>query len=242
MCNRVDLDPSTAQLAGSCAREPVSRPQELRTVGQFPVPSTKQLAGASGVEEMKRMVVVASLLLAGCVSVGTNYSETAAAQLQPGMTRSQVVGLLGKPNSVVTLGDGRVQLGWVHSQGSMFGAKAKSLTLPFSADGRLLQVPGGAPVEGPPAVATTSTARVGTFSSTIDTTATTSLSGGASTAAALPPGVQQLGSNIWLYPAPTPSGKCIEAPADYQGTGSATRPAITPALPRCSSSKSGDGQ
>ena len=182
---------------------------------------------------MKVWMSLCTFTLTSCVSIGTNYSEAAAGQLQVGMSRAEVVHMLGKPNSVVTLGDGRMQLGWVHSQGSMFGAKAKSLTLPFSADGRLLQVPGGAPIEGPPAVATTSTARVGTFSSTVDTTATTSVSGGDAAPAALPPGVQQLGPNIWLYPAPTPSGKCLQAPANYQGTGSASRPVITPALPHC---------
>jgi SmpA / OmlA family len=186
-----------------------------------------------GLKMMKAFSIVPMVLLASCVSVGTNYSEAAAGQLRPGMTKAEVVRILGKPNSVVTLGDGRVQLGWVHSQGSMFGAKARSLTLPFSPDGHLLQVPGGAPSEGPPAIATSSSARVGTFSSTIDTTATTSISGAMPAPAVMPPGVQQLGPNIWLYPAPTPSGKCIQAPADYQGTGSATRPVISGSLPRC---------
>lgn len=182
---------------------------------------------------MRYATLLLAALLGGCVSVGTNYSEAGVAQLQPGMTKAAVVQMLGKPTSTVTMSDGRQQLGWVYSQGSMFGAKARSLTLPFSHDGRLLQVPGGPAIEGPPAVATTSAARVGTFSSNIETSSTTTVAGVPSATAALPPGVQQLGPNIWLYPAPTPSGKCVQAPADYRGTGSASRPSITSFLPRC---------
>jgi hypothetical protein len=180
---------------------------------------------------------VLALALTGCVSVGTNYSEAAAMQLRPGMTRTEVVRLLGKPTTVVTTSDGLQQLGWVHSEGSMFGAKARSLTLPFGPDGRLLQVPGGPAVAGPPAIATTSAARVGAFYTNVETTGTATIAGSSTApraSAESPPGAQQLGPNIWLYPAPTPSGKCIQAPADYQGTGSATRPSVTSALPRCS--------
>lgn len=172
--------------------------------------------------------------LPGCVSVGTNYSEAAATQLQPGMTRSEVIRLLGRPNSIVTLSNGREQLGWVHSTGSMFGAKARSLTLPFSPDGRLLQVPGGPAIEGPPAIATASAARVGGLSSNYEVS-TTATAGSAAAPSNLPPGVLQLGPDIWLYPAPTPSGKCLQAPPDYRGTGSASRPTVTASLPRCRS-------
>jgi hypothetical protein len=175
----------------------------------------------------------AAAVLSSCVSIGTNYSESAAAGLQPGMTRAEVVHLLGRPNSVVRLSDGRQQLGWVYSQGSMFGAKARSLNLPFGPDDRLLQVPGGAPTEGPPAVATASTTRLGTFSSTIETTAIASTTRPARSPSALPPGVEQIGPDIWLYPAPTLSGRCIQAPPNYIGTGAANRPAVTRSLPRC---------
>jgi hypothetical protein len=173
--------------------------------------------------------------VSGCVSVGTNYSEAAATQLQPGMTRAEVVRLLGKPNSIVTLSDGREQLGWVHSTGSMFGAKARSLTLPFDQDGRLLQVPGGPAAEGPPAVATTAATRVGGFSSNYEVSTTSTANGSMAPTSTLPPGVTQLGPDIWLYPAPTPSGKCLQAPSDYTGTGSASRPTVSASLPRCRS-------
>lgn len=187
-----------------------------------------------GGKPMKPIAALIACTLAGCVSVGTNYSEDAAARLQPGMTKATVIQMLGKPTSTVTMSDGREQLGWVYSKGSMFGAKARALNLPFGRDGRLLQVPGGAPVGGPPAVATTSTANVDTFASHVETSSTVTTSAPAApNSAALPPGVKQLGPDVWLYPAPTQSGQCIQAPAGYQGTGAANRPAITAALPRC---------
>lgn len=43
-----------------------------------------------------------------------------------------------------------------------------------------------------------------------------------------------LGSGIRLIPAKTPSGYCIQAPAGYVGTGSASRPAVTTDRPLCS--------
>ena len=40
-------------------------------------------------------------------------------------------------------------------------------------------------------------------------------------------------SSVKLVPARTASGYCIEAPPDYQGTGSASRPAVTTGMPLC---------
>lgn len=42
-----------------------------------------------------------------------------------------------------------------------------------------------------------------------------------------------LGGGVRLIPAETPSGYCIDAPADYVGTGSQTRPVINQHKPRC---------
>jgi hypothetical protein len=189
-----------------------------------------------GLTMLRPSIAAFALALSGCVSVGTNYSEAAAAQLRPGMSEAEVIQRLGKPNSVVTLSDGRQQLGWTHSEGSMFGAKARSLTLPFSADGVLLQVPGGTAALGAPAVAVTSTARLDALSSHVETNTVATSTRAVTPTATAAPGVTQLGPDIWLYPAPTPSGHCIQAPANYQGTGAANRPAITGSLPRCSNS------
>jgi len=40
-------------------------------------------------------------------------------------------------------------------------------------------------------------------------------------------------SGVKLVPARTASGYCIEAPSGYQGTGSASAPAVTAGMPRC---------
>lgn len=91
---------------------------------------------------MKKAIALAAVLaLAGCVSMGTNYNETALSRLQKGMSKSEVIQLLGQPNQVVTTSDGGQRLVWVHSTGSMFGAKARSVGLPFSSEGKLIDVP-----------------------------------------------------------------------------------------------------
>ena len=91
---------------------------------------------------MKRLTIFAAFLaLSGCVSMGTNYDVAAVDHLRVGMTKAQVVGLLGQPNQVVTNTDGSERLIWVHSTGSMFGANARSVGLPFDRTGKLTDVP-----------------------------------------------------------------------------------------------------
>jgi len=91
---------------------------------------------------MKRILpLAAAMLLVGCVSVGTNYDPAAVGQLRVGMTKAEVIHLLGPPNQVVNNSDGTQRLVWVHSTGSMLGANARSVGLPFGANGRLTDVP-----------------------------------------------------------------------------------------------------
>lgn len=91
---------------------------------------------------MKRLFPIAvAVLLAGCVSMGTNYDPAAVDRLQVGMTKAQVIQMLGQPNQVITLTGGGQKLVWVHSTGSMFGANARSVSLPFGSDGRLTEIP-----------------------------------------------------------------------------------------------------
>lgn len=89
----------------------------------------------------RSLAAIASLLLAGCVSMGTNYDPAAVDRLQVGMTKAQVIQMLGQPNQSITLAGGGQKLIWVHSTGSMFGANARSVGLPFGPDGRLIEVP-----------------------------------------------------------------------------------------------------
>lgn len=46
-------------------------------------------------------------------------------------------------------------------------------------------------------------------------------------------GPVDLGGGVVLVPAKTPSGQCIQAPAGYVGTGSASRPAVSSERPLC---------
>ena len=90
---------------------------------------------------MKNIYIIsASLALSACVSMGTNYDPAAVDQLAVGMTKQQVISRLGKPNQVISYADGTERLVWVHSTGSMFGAKARSVGLPFDREGRLSEV------------------------------------------------------------------------------------------------------
>ena len=85
--------------------------------------------------------MAASLALAGCVSMGTNYDPNRVTQLHAGMPEAEVVALLGKPNGIATNANGQRVLVWMHSTGSMFGASARSLSLVFGPDDRLLEAP-----------------------------------------------------------------------------------------------------
>jgi hypothetical protein len=48
-----------------------------------------------------------------------------------------------------------------------------------------------------------------------------------------PPGTIDLGAGVKLVPSSSLSGYCIKAPANYQGTGSVNKPAVTNARPKC---------
>ena len=89
----------------------------------------------------KGIILGAALALTACVSMGTNYDAAAVERLRVGMTKAEVVQLLGQPNQVITNSDGSERLIWVHSTGSMLGANARSVGLPFGADGRLTDIP-----------------------------------------------------------------------------------------------------
>ncbi|PAL23577.1 hypothetical protein CD928_05785 [Sphingopyxis sp. GW247-27LB] len=81
--------------------------------------------------------MVALLLVAGCASVGTNYSAAAVDQLRAGMSRAEVISIMGEPTSRAVRPDGRYVLGWSHARSSAFGATtAKAIFLGFDPDGR----------------------------------------------------------------------------------------------------------
>lgn len=84
-------------------------------------------------------LVAAALALGACASIGPNYDPALVETLKPGMTKAQVMALLGKPTTTSRVADGTQQLMWVHSRGTMFGtAQARSVTLGFDAADRYL--------------------------------------------------------------------------------------------------------
>ena len=82
------------------------------------------------------LLVIIAPLPAACVTMGPNYDPALVESLRPGMDRSEVIALLGRPTTTVTMADGSQHLMWVHSKGSMFGANARAVTLIFGADGK----------------------------------------------------------------------------------------------------------
>ena len=89
----------------------------------------------------KILGIGAALMCAGCVSMGTDYEIDAVDRLEVGMTKQQVIEVLGQPNQIIDYDDGSQRLVWVHSTGSMFGANARSVGLPFGPDGTLTDIP-----------------------------------------------------------------------------------------------------
>lgn len=88
-----------------------------------------------------KSIVTAMMLGAAtaCVSMGPNYSTEAVAQLKPGMSKTEVIAIMGRPTSTTTLADGRQQIMWIHSRGTMLGSgQARSATLMFSAAGEYI--------------------------------------------------------------------------------------------------------
>lgn len=69
--------------------------------------------------------------------MGPNYDPAVVDQLRPGMTKAEVIALLGKPTSTASLTSGEQQVMWVHSKGTMLGrADARAVMLQFDASGR----------------------------------------------------------------------------------------------------------
>jgi outer membrane protein assembly factor BamE (lipoprotein component of BamABCDE complex) len=51
--------------------------------------------------------LILALTCSACASIGTDYNEAAVARLQPGMTKADVIAVLGRPNGQTTMADGQ---------------------------------------------------------------------------------------------------------------------------------------
>jgi hypothetical protein len=84
---------------------------------------------------------VAAVLLSGCATIGTNYDPAIIDSFEPGMSKAQIITQLGRPMTVASLPDGRQQLMWVYSRGTMFGtARGQSVMLMFDKQGSYIGV------------------------------------------------------------------------------------------------------
>lgn len=91
--------------------------------------------------KFKTTILATVFLVGGCVSMGPDYDPALVEQLKPGASRAEVISQLGRPTTTVTLPDGRQQLMWTHSRGTMLGtATARSVMLMFDAEGRYLEL------------------------------------------------------------------------------------------------------
>lgn len=82
-----------------------------------------------------------SVAMAGCVSMGENFSIADVEALQPGVsTRADAERTLGRPTSITNLYDGTVLLQWIHTQAVLTSAESKHVALIFDAHGRFVRV------------------------------------------------------------------------------------------------------
>ncbi len=87
---------------------------------------------------LKAAVLALALMCSGCVSVGTNFNPAAVDQLQPGMTKAEVISRLGQPNGQSTMADGREVLVWLFSEGNALGqGRSRTVTIIFDQNGRM---------------------------------------------------------------------------------------------------------
>ena len=88
------------------------------------------------------LCLVSGLLTGACASSGTNFDQTRADQLQPGLsTREDAVKALGKPNNELFNTDSTVILTWMQTKSSAGGAgKSRHQSIMFHKDGRMVKL------------------------------------------------------------------------------------------------------
>ncbi len=90
------------------------------------------------------IAAMVALPLTACSTAGSgdiDWNKVAA--LQPGQSRAEVEGAIGRPYMASVDADGNVQLIWVNSDVNMFtgSVASSSLKLSFDKDGHLIKVP-----------------------------------------------------------------------------------------------------
>ncbi|XUA20704.1 hypothetical protein ACQVA2_08080 [Citrobacter sp. OP27] len=87
---------------------------------------------------MKKLMIGLGLLaLAGCATVGKDFSDSDVASIQKGVTKEQtVLQKFGKPTSVTTDSDGNTVYGWTYAHANAFSVgQGKSLVVKVNKQG-----------------------------------------------------------------------------------------------------------
>jgi len=84
------------------------------------------------------------ITLSGCSTLGTDFEENNALKIRKGMTRDEVIAVMGSPPSAVE-GTNDWRLTWVYtvSDPISFGSRSKRVTVTFDDRGQAEGVPPG---------------------------------------------------------------------------------------------------
>jgi outer membrane protein assembly factor BamE (lipoprotein component of BamABCDE complex) len=90
---------------------------------------------------MRKIYVLALIMLASCASIGPDYDQAAANKIKTGMSQEEVLGLLGQPTTTANNDKGIVVMQWTHGEASAFGAvTARSIQVIFDKSGKVTTV------------------------------------------------------------------------------------------------------
>ena len=88
------------------------------------------------------MMVGLVTLLSACTTLGTDFDPEQARKIRRGMTRDQVIAIMGEPPSQVEgTNDWRLTWVWEEADVISFGARMKRVTVTFDHRGRADNVP-----------------------------------------------------------------------------------------------------
>ncbi len=85
--------------------------------------------------------IVAVVVLAGCASVGQDFSMADVDAMQPGITTFQdAVAKLGQPASISAAGDGIMAASWMRITAGMGSSSNKTVIIVFGKDNKMIRV------------------------------------------------------------------------------------------------------